>query len=153
MHTVKLKDQNNNVFYDKLTFIYLEMPNFKKGEHELRSRLDKWLYFLKHLIDFQEIPRIFGGEEVFTSAFAKAELAKFDSDDHYRYQNSLKVMRDWKGIMDTAISEATEKATRKALELGHQKGLEQAVAKLIASGMTEEAARRLLDLQGVGFLS
>lgn len=30
VHTVKLKNQHGKVFYDKLTYIYLEMPNFKK---------------------------------------------------------------------------------------------------------------------------
>ena len=34
VHTIKLKNQNGHVFYDKLTYIYLEMPNFKKAEGE-----------------------------------------------------------------------------------------------------------------------
>ena len=29
---VELKDQHNEVFYDKLTFLYLQMPYFTKGE-------------------------------------------------------------------------------------------------------------------------
>lgn len=43
VHTIKLKNQNGKIFYDKLTYIYLEMPNFKKTEAELETRLDKWL--------------------------------------------------------------------------------------------------------------
>lgn len=39
-------------FYDKLTNIYLERPNFKQMEVELTMRLDKWLYFIKNLADF-----------------------------------------------------------------------------------------------------
>ena len=42
VHGIKLKNQNNKVFYDKLTFIYLEMPNFEKTEDQLETRLDKW---------------------------------------------------------------------------------------------------------------
>ena len=42
VHEIKLKNQNNKVFYDKLTFIYLEMPNFEKTEDQLETRLDKW---------------------------------------------------------------------------------------------------------------
>jgi len=30
VHTIKLKNQNGNIFYDKLTYIYLEMPNLGK---------------------------------------------------------------------------------------------------------------------------
>ena len=40
LHTIKLKDQNCKVFYDKLTYVYLEMPNFIKTESELETRLD-----------------------------------------------------------------------------------------------------------------
>ncbi|WP_407653815.1 PD-(D/E)XK nuclease family transposase [Arcicella gelida] len=46
------------MFYDRLTYIYLEMPNFKQTETDLQIRLDKWLYFIKHLEDFQTIPTI-----------------------------------------------------------------------------------------------
>jgi predicted transposase/invertase (TIGR01784 family) len=62
IHTVKLKNQYGNIFYDKLTYIYLEMPNFVKEESLLNTRLDKWLYFIKHLEDFQSIPHIFNND-------------------------------------------------------------------------------------------
>ena len=61
-HTIKLKNQNGKTFYEKLTFIYFEMPNFIKTEEELKTRLDKWLYFIKHLEDFQVIPNIIADE-------------------------------------------------------------------------------------------
>ena len=38
VHTIKLKNQNGKTFYEKLTYIYLEMPNFKLSEIELNSR-------------------------------------------------------------------------------------------------------------------
>jgi predicted transposase/invertase (TIGR01784 family) len=104
IHTVQLKDQNNQVFYDKLKFVYLEMPHFDKQEHELVTRLDKWLYFIKHLEDFQNIPEIFR-DEVFTQAFSKAEIAKYSSDERDEYEQSLKIYRDMKGVIDTAFDE------------------------------------------------
>ena len=39
-----------SIFYDKLTFIYLEMPKFNKTEDELLTMFDKWIFaqlFLK----------------------------------------------------------------------------------------------------------
>lgn len=104
VHTIKLKNQNGETFYEKLTYIYLEMPNFKLSENELKTRLDKWLYFIKHLEDFQTIPAIFK-EEVFIKAFEKAELAKFNEAELASYENSLKVYRDLKGVIDTAFGE------------------------------------------------
>ncbi len=104
VHTIKLKNQNGKVFYDKLTFIYIEMPNFKQTELDLKTRLDKWLYFIKHLEDFQTIPSIFT-DEVFSQAFEKAELAKFGQTELASYENSLKIYRDLKGVIDTAFDE------------------------------------------------
>ena len=104
VHTIKLKNQNGNIFYDKLTYIYLEMPNFKHLEEDLKTRLDNWLYFIKHLEDFQTIPAIFK-DEVFIQAFEKAEIAKYGQKELDNYENSLKTYRDLKGVIDTAFDE------------------------------------------------
>jgi predicted transposase/invertase (TIGR01784 family) len=104
VHTIKLKNQKGNIFYEKLTYIYIEMPNFKKAENELSSRLDKWLFFIKNLEDFQNMPAIFS-DEIFTKAFEKAEIAKFGAVDLDNYETSLKIYRDLKGVFDTAFDE------------------------------------------------
>jgi predicted transposase/invertase (TIGR01784 family) len=149
LHVIKLKNQHNEVFYDKLTYLYLEMPNFKKTEDELTTRLDKWLYFIRHLVDLQEIPRIFGGEAVFESAFKKAELIALNPAEQAGYEASLKIYRDLKGVIDTARDEGEQIGLEKGLEMGEQIGREKAMRelleKLIASGMPDAEARGLVD--------
>ena len=103
-HEIQLKNQNGRVFYDKLTYIYLEMPNFVQKEEELKTRLDQWLYFIKHLEDFQVIPNIFT-DEVFSQAFEKAEIARYSPTELDNYENSLKSYRDLKGVIDTAFDD------------------------------------------------
>jgi predicted transposase/invertase (TIGR01784 family) len=66
--------------------------------------LDKWLYFIRHLEDFQTIPSIFS-DEVFNDAFAKAELAKLGTAEYANYEHSLKIYRDLKSVIDTAYDE------------------------------------------------
>lgn len=105
IHTVQLKDQNNKVFYEKLKFVYLEMPHFVKSETDLANRLDKWLYFIKHLEDFQSIPEVFK-DEVFIQAFEKAEIAKYSEAERHDYEQSLKVFRDNKAVYEYAINTA-----------------------------------------------
>jgi predicted transposase/invertase (TIGR01784 family) len=121
VHTIKLKNQNGKTFYDKLTYIYLEMPNFKQAEADLKTRLDKWLYFIKHLEDFQTIPAIFK-DEVFTQAFEKAELAKFDQAELDNYEYSLKVFRDNKAVFDYALTTAKEIAFDEGMSEGKLEG-------------------------------
>ena len=54
-HEVKLVDlHTKRVFYDKLTFVYLEMPKFNKTEDELETMFDKWLFVLRNLSSLLE---------------------------------------------------------------------------------------------------
>ncbi|MFT4062164.1 MAG: Rpn family recombination-promoting nuclease/putative transposase [Edaphocola sp.] len=145
VHTVKLKNQHGKVFYDKLTFIYLEMPNFKKQENELQSRLDKWLYFLKNLEDFQNIPSIFK-DQVFTQAFETAELANFKQADWDKYEASLKAFRDNHNIVDTAFGEGIIKGeNKKAIEIAKMmKQNGELVNKIIQyTGLSEDEISQL----------
>jgi predicted transposase/invertase (TIGR01784 family) len=117
LHTVQLKDQNNQLFYNKLKFVYLEMPHFHKSEHELGTRLDQWLYFIKHLEDFQSIPLIFQ-DAVFIQAFEKAEIAKYTPEELDDYQQSLKIYRDLNNVIDTAYGDGIKTIAKKLKEKG-----------------------------------
>ncbi|MEA5139527.1 Rpn family recombination-promoting nuclease/putative transposase [Arcicella rigui] len=145
VHSIKLKNQNGKVFYEKLTYIYLEMPNFNLSESDLETRLDKWLYFIKHLEDFQTIPTIFS-DEVFTQAFEKAELANYGQADLDSYENSLKTYRDLKGVIDTAFDEGkSEGKIERSVEVAKaakQMGLSTAdIIKL--TGLSESEINQL----------
>jgi len=104
LSNVKLKDQYCEVFYDKLTFIFIEMPRFNKTTEQLETHFDKWLYFLKNLPSFDEIPAILR-EPVFLKCFSKAEIANYNQDELSMYNESLKVYRDMKGVIDTSFYE------------------------------------------------
>ena len=56
-HTVKLVDMTTGkVFYDKLSYLYLEMPKYNTPLTEESSLYDKWLFAIKHLGDLDERP-------------------------------------------------------------------------------------------------
>ena len=121
VHHVKLKDQNNAVFYDKLSLIYLEIPNFNKSLEQLETRLDKWLYFIKNLEDLQSIPELLK-DQVFINAFETAKLANLEPNERANYQQSLKVLRDNYATMKYALETAVEKATAEAAAIGEAVG-------------------------------
>ena len=108
-YDVKLADMETfKVFYDKLTFIYLEMPKFDKSIGELETRFDKWLYVLRNLNRLERIPEKLQ-ERVFEKLFEVAEIAKFTPDQVLSYEDSLKYYRDMKNSLDTAFDEGIEK--------------------------------------------
>lgn len=142
VHTIKLKNQYGKNFYEKLTYIYLEMPNFKMSESSLNTRLDKWLYFIKHLEDFQTIPSIFS-DEVFTNAFEKAEIAKFEQKDLDKYEYSLKIYRDLKGVIDTAFGEGKLEGKLEVAKALKLKGISnQEITEL--TGLTIDEINKIL---------
>lgn len=129
VHTIKLKNQHGKTFYDKLTYIYVEMPNFNKQEENLSSRLDKWLFFIKNLEDFQSIPSIFS-DEIFAKAFEKAELASFGQEEMDKYESSLKTYRDLFAVIDSAFSEGKMEGVVEGRQEGLQEG-KRDMAKLL----------------------
>ncbi len=105
---VQLVDkETNEIFYDKLKFVYLEVPNFKKKENELETPFDKWMYVLKNLQSLQERP-VQLQEKVFERFFKEAEIAKLNPKEMTAYQESLKVHWDNYSVRKTAIEEGRE---------------------------------------------
>lgn len=104
-YDVTLKDiETNKVFYDKLTFIYLEMPKYNKSIEQLVTRFDKWLYVLRNLNRLDRVPDKLR-ERIFEKLFEAAEIAKFTPDQVRSYEDSLRYYRDINASLDTKYEE------------------------------------------------
>jgi len=97
------------VFYDKLTFVTLQMPNFSKKEHELESNFDKWLYVIKNLHKLDHIPERIQ-ERVFQKLFKVASYTALSKEEKAKYEDSLKYYNDLKNSLDTAQQEGYQEA-------------------------------------------
>jgi predicted transposase/invertase (TIGR01784 family) len=141
-YDVKLTDtQTCKVFYDKLTFVYLEMPKFKKTVEQLETRFDKWLYVLRNLPQIQEIPEPLQ-EEIFTKLFDTAAIAKLNCEQLRSYEDSLKYYRDLKNSMDTARDEGREEGIgigrEEGIGIGREEGIRSTARSLIEQGVSDE---------------
>ena len=137
-HEVKLMDvEDKHVFYDKLTYVYLEMPKFKKTEDELVSMYDKWLFVLKNLTRLMERP-VALQERVFTRLFEQAEIARFTPDETRIYEESLKHYRDMRNVVNSAErrgrEEGREEGRREGREEGRKDAKYEAAGKMKAKG-------------------
>lgn len=138
-HEVKLMDvHRKEVFYDKLTFIYLEMPKFRKSEDELVTPFDKWMFVLHNLSRLLERPAALQ-ERVFTRLFETAEIAKFTPEKRMEYEESLKVYRDLTNVIDTAKWKGREEGRKEGREEGRKEGREEGIKK----GKLEDAENLL----------
>jgi len=133
-HDVQLLDRDTKeVFYDKLLFIYLEMPKFNKSIHELETHYDKWLFLLKNISRLDRMPDKFK-ETIFTKFFEVAEIANYNREEKMAYQDSLKYYRDFKNVIDTAVEEAVDIAVEEALD---KRNIDVAKS-LILEGISDE---------------
>lgn len=111
-HEIKLMDvEDKHVFYDKLTFVYLEMPKFNKTEDELDGMMDKWLYVLRNLSRLMERPAALQ-ERVFNRLFEQAEIARLSPTELRNYEESIKVYRDITNVVNTAEKKGIAKGKR-----------------------------------------
>ena len=86
------------------------------------------MYFLKNLEDFEDIPEILK-EDVFIKGFEIAEIANFDARQLAEYEESLKVYRDLKGVVDTSFEEGLEEGVMIGEERGLKRGMEEGEKK------------------------
>ena len=138
---VSLKDQDGDEFTDRLKMVFLQMPLFTLTESELHTQKDKWLFFLKNLEDFDEIPNVLR-LPVFEKAFETAEYVRYSPALQEAYQNNLKVYRDNRNVVETAYINGE---THKALEIARNMKTEGFDMAMIIK-MTDLSAEELQRL-------
>ena len=137
-HEVKLMDVGRKeVFYEKLTFIYLEMPKFRKREDELETLFDKWMFVLKNLATLLERPAALQ-ERVFKRLFETAEIARFSESEIRDYEESLKNLRDLGNVLNTAKEEGRKE--------GRKEGIETMALRMREDGMPLEVIAKYTGL-------
>ena len=143
-HEVKLMEiDTHEVFYDKLTYIYVEIPKFDKKETELVTMYDKWMYVLKNLSKLMQRPAALQ-ERVFTRLFEQAEIAKFNKQDQKLYEDSMNAYRDIVNAIRTAEKKKYAEGEAEGLAKGLAKGLVEGRAEGRAEGIVE-VAKKMLD--------
>lgn len=124
VHTVELKDQHCEVFYDKLKFIYIELPKFTKTVDQLDSHFDKWMFVLKNLAELSDRPQSLQ-DKVFNELFEVAEIANFSLTEQESYQSSLKYYRDLNNVVDTSRQEGRAEGIEEGREAERARLLER----------------------------
>jgi len=150
LHIVELKDQDCQVFYEKLKFIYLELPKFKKTINELNDHFDKWLFLLKHLPELEEPPLPLQ-ENVFMQLFEVARITNFSPIEREAYENSLKYYRDMNGVIETAREEGVRSLLLKLIsrKLGSMPDQIKVLLQGLAPEQLDSLSEALFDLESL----
>ncbi|SJZ91553.1 Rpn family recombination-promoting nuclease/putative transposase [Sediminibacterium ginsengisoli] len=110
VHEISLRDDHScRLFTNCLHLIYIEIPKFTKQESELANRGDEWLFLLKHMSTFQDIPKAFSGNAVYRKLFFTARLGSLNKEEMTIYQVKLKEKRDRENQLEFAEQIGIEK--------------------------------------------
>jgi predicted transposase/invertase (TIGR01784 family) len=138
---VQLKDQDCEVFYDKLHFKFIQMPLFTKEAHELETHFDKWIYFLKKLETFDDIPAILN-EPIFEKAFKTAEVANMTPEQRDEYEQSRLSYLEVKEAINTAELDGYKRARIEMARQMKKEGFDKETIKRL-TGLSDEELDKL----------
>jgi len=89
---------------NKLVFINVEMPKFKKSLSECNTLLDKWFFVLKNLHRLSDKPSAFM-EDVFCHLFTVTDKSSFEPAVRTEYEQSETEYGHMQNALDYAIEE------------------------------------------------
>ena len=145
-YEVMLTDiETNDIFYEKLKYVYLEMPKFKKEADELETHFEKWMYVIKNLNRLDHIPEKLR-ERIFERMFAAAEIAKLTKEEYKAYIDSLNSYRDYQNTLDYAEARGRTKGKAEGKLEGKLEEKFEIAKKLKAAGMPLDKISDITDL-------
>ena len=121
IHKVQLRREDGSVFYDKLNYIYIELPKFNKKQDELETHFEKWLFAFKWLHKLKNRPLALQ-ERVFKRLFELAEIAKYNDMERAQYDNSWKTYWDNENTLAYAKKEGREETILEMIKNGLDNG-------------------------------
>jgi predicted transposase/invertase (TIGR01784 family) len=120
-----------------IRFAFIELTKFKKKEHELKSMIDKWTFFIKNAPKLEVIPDSVDDEGL-RQAYLDADQHQWKKEELIAYDNASIAEQDEKGKIVAA--------TKKGRKEGEEVKEIETVMKLYRKGKTAEEISDLLDI-------
>lgn len=117
------------VFKD-LKFRFIELKKFNKKVHELKSVVDKWIFFIKNADELEVIPDNVDDEGL-KAAYEEAAQHNWTKAAYDAYIYSGMRDQDERGILELATQRAEELGQQRGEEIGQKIGEERKRDKMI----------------------
>lgn len=151
---VVLADKDSGeVYSNKIRFIYLVMPLFKKKEEECTTFLDCWIYNLKHMETLEKMP-FEAQHKIFKRLAEIADSKSLTKEEQEKYDNSMMAMWDNYAVYKHAEEKGIEKGRKEGKEEGRiegkkegkEEGRKEFALKLLAHNFPLDEIANLTDL-------
>ena len=82
------REKAQKQFSEKLKFVFIELPKFKKQVDELENNMDTWLFLLKNTFELKKRPKQIKGK-IFKLFLEIAEIKHLTPEEMETYKKSL----------------------------------------------------------------
>lgn len=119
------EETSHRLLTDRVTFIFIELPKFKKSLDDLDGNVLEGMYFcFKNMAVLEECPKVLT-HQIFRKIFEVSELYNMDQDTRDKVIHKMTTERDLRNQMAYARQEAIEEG----LAEGRAEGLAQGRAQ------------------------
>ncbi len=143
-HLTIEQETGDNVL-DDIKFAFIQLPKFKKKEHELVNLKDKWTYFIKNAENLKMIPN-YVDDEGLLMAFQEADKHNWKKEELISYDNAKMRIQDAIGEIEFAREEGIEIGLGRGLEKGESNKEREMVLKPYKNGKTPSQISEFFDL-------
>lgn len=142
IHDVCLNYRNSpEIFYDQLGFTYLDLTNFVLTLAQCESKLEKWLYHLKHLQDMKRLPN--GLEKtIFEQLYNIAEYTKMNKKEQQMYDEAQK--RKWDNA--AVMMGAEQRGEARGIAKGKLEAAIENARRMISDGLSPDLIAKYTGL-------
>lgn len=105
-----------------IELVFVELPKFNKTLDELADIKDKWIYFIQHAGDLDDIPETLREQPCIEDAFERVNEGAM-SEEELELQTKRQIfIQDQINSMSLAMKQGLQQGMQQGLELGKQEG-------------------------------
>jgi len=101
---------------DKINYIFIELPKFKKTFKELKTNEERWFYLLKNMPEEQKTPEF--NDTIFEEAYEKLRIRAESSDLITKVVTEMITEAEIECRLDDSYKEGIEKGIEQGIEQG-----------------------------------
>ena len=133
--------ETHKLFSDKMRFIFLELPSFKKEEEECDNDFERWIYVLKNMETLNRLP-FKAQKSVFKKLEQIVDIASMSKADRIKYDESIKKYRDALAVMSGQWLEGKAEGIQEVAK--NMKAMKMSDKQIAAAtGLSEEVIKSL----------
>lgn len=102
---------------DDIKFTFIELQKFNLKENELKTLIEKWVFFLKEVKGLDDIPDN-TDDEGLLQAYKDAEVHAWEKEEYIAYDNAFIAKQDAVARMDFLMDEKMAEVVKRCLNQG-----------------------------------